>query len=58
MYLEVATMETIEKEVYFGKYCSTCKHEKVSEQDDPCYDCLNQFTNTYSHKPINWEEKE
>lgn len=51
-------METIEKEVYFGKYCSTCKHEKVSEQDDPCYDCLNQFTNSYSHKPINWEEKE
>lgn len=51
-------METIEKEVYFDKYCSTCKHEKVSEQDDPCYDCLNHFTNTYSHKPINWEEKE
>lgn len=51
-------METIEKEVYFGKYCPTCKHEKVSEQDNPCYGCLNQFTNTYSHKPINWEEKE
>lgn len=47
----------MEKEVYFGDYCKTCKHEKVSEQDDPCYDCLNNPVNEDSHKPIRWEEK-
>lgn len=47
----------MEKEVYFGDYCKTCKHEKVSEQDDPCYDCLDNPVNEYSHKPIRWEEK-
>lgn len=47
----------MEKEVYFGDYCKTCKHEKVSEQDDPCYDCLNNPVNEDSHKPVRWEEK-
>lgn len=47
----------MEKEVYFGDYCKTCKYEKVSEQDDPCYDCLNNPVNEDSHKPIRWEEK-
>lgn len=47
----------MEKEVYFGDYCKTCKHEKVSEQDDPCYDCLNNPVNEDSHKPIHWEGK-
>lgn len=47
----------MEKEVYFGDYCKTCKHEKVSEQDDPCYDCLDSPVNEDSHKPIRWEEK-
>lgn len=47
----------MEKEVYFGEYCKTCKHEKVSEQDDPCYDCLNNPVNEDSHKPVRWEEK-
>ena len=47
----------MEKEVYFGDYCKTCKHKKVSEQDDPCYDCLNNPVNEDSHKPIRWEEK-
>lgn len=47
----------MEKEVYFGDYCKTCKHEKVSEQDDPCYDCLNNPINEDSHEPVRWEEK-
>ena len=51
-------MEDTYKEVYFNEYCKTCKHEKLSEQDDPCFECLNEPVNLYSHKPINWEEKE
>lgn len=47
-----------EKEVYFGKYCPLCKHSKNLETDDPCEDCLNHPVNTYSHKPVNFEEKE
>lgn len=51
-------METeIYKEVYFDKYCKTCKHEKLKEEDDPCDECLENPVNTYSHKPVRWEEK-
>lgn len=45
------------KEVEFDKYCKTCKHEKVAEADDPCFECLMEFTNVESHKPVRWEEK-
>ena len=46
------------KEVYFHQYCKTCKYEKKSEEEDPCYECLDNPVNSYSHKPVNWEEKE
>lgn len=45
------------KEVYFDKYCKTCEHSKVKEDEDPCYDCLAEPTNLNSHKPVKWEEK-
>lgn len=47
-----------EKEVYFNEYCNTCKHASLSESEDPCYDCLNNPVNTYSHKPVYYEEKD
>lgn len=50
-------MEEIYKEVYFGEYCKTCKHEKLAEDKDPCHECLNNPMNAYSHKPVCWEEK-
>ena len=46
------------KEVYFDKYCKTCKHEKVDETERPCNECLGESTNLNSHKPVNYEEKE
>lgn len=48
------------KEVFFQKYCPTCKHEAESEFDveSPCYECLDNPVNQDSHKPVNWEEKE
>lgn len=50
-------MEDLYKEVYFEKYCKTCKHEKLEEQKDPCNECLESPVNLYSHKPVRWEEK-
>ena len=46
-----------QKEVYFDKYCKTCKHSKKKEYDDPCDECLSEPVNTYSHKPTKYEEK-
>jgi len=45
------------KEVYYNQYCKTCKHEKESDADDPCDECLDTPVNVDSHKPINFEEK-
>ena len=50
-------MEDSYKEVYFGVYCKECKYELKDEADDPCHDCLNEPVNTYSHKPVYFEEK-
>ena len=46
-----------QKEVYFDQYCKLCKYEKLDEATDPCYECLNYPVNSYSHKPVNFEEK-
>lgn len=46
------------KEVYFGEFCKTCKHQTLAEDVEPCHDCLNEPANLYSHKPVRWEEKE
>lgn len=53
-------MEETYKEVYFGEYCKSCKFEKDKEEDvnSPCWDCLHEPVNVYSHKPVNWKEKE
>lgn len=51
-------MEESYKEVYFGQYCKTCKYEKDDEGDvnSPCYDCLAEPANVYTHKPVKYEE--
>lgn len=51
-------MENKLKEVDFHKYCKKCKHQKKSESEDPCWDCLDQPVNEDSHKPIYFEEKD
>lgn len=50
-------MEDIYKEVYFDQYCKTCKYEETAEEEDPCYECLDEPVNLYSHKPVNYEER-
>lgn len=51
-------MENEYKEVRFDQFCKTCKYEKLDEAKDPCNECLEDFMNLYSSKPVNWEEKE
>lgn len=51
-------MEYREKEVYFGQYCRKCKHWEEEEWRDTCHECLNNPINMYSHKPVNFEEKD
>lgn len=50
-------MEDSYKEVFFADYCKSCKHCDKPESEDPCDDCLASPMNTYSHKPVNYEEK-
>lgn len=50
-------MQTDTKEVYFNIYCKLCKHQLIKEIEDPCHECLNNPTNTNSHKPVMFEKK-
>lgn len=47
-----------QKIVDFEKYCPKCEHYPKSESEDPCWECLDTPTNTWSHKPVNFKEKE
>lgn len=47
--------EEVYKEVYFGQYCKTCKHQMTDEDLEPCHECLNNPVNVYSHKPVKYE---
>ncbi len=45
------------KIVEFDKYCPICEHWNKGEDEDPCWDCLNQGWNDDSHKPIRFIER-
>lgn len=46
------------KEVYFNQYCNACKYKDTAESEEPCTGCLAHGHNEYSHKPVNYEEKD
>lgn len=46
-----------EREVEFHTYCPTCKHEKRSDIENPCCECLMEPVRAYSKKPARYEEK-
>lgn len=50
-------MENNNKEVYFDKYCNSCKNKNTDEVKDPCNECLDNPSNVNSHKPVNYEDK-
>lgn len=49
-------MDNPYKIVYFGKYCKSCKHCNKKEETYPCYECMDESVNLYSHKPVKYEE--
>ena len=50
-------MESYYKDVEFYAYCPKCKFLALSEDEDPCHECLDWPTLTDSHKPIKFVEK-
>lgn len=46
------------KFVDFDEWCKTCAHLLRDETEYPCYNCLANATNLYSHKPTHWKEDE
>lgn len=47
-----------EKIVDFHKYCELCEYSELSESNDPCFDCLCEPVNVYSHRPIKFKAKD
>lgn len=39
------------KEVYYDLYCPNCEHKDLSEQDEPCNQCMCNSVQEDSHKP-------
>lgn len=48
--------EIIEREVDYFKWCSSCKHLMKKGYEEPCNECLTQFKNTNTDKPVYYEE--
>lgn len=51
-------MDEIYKEVYFHEFCETCEYRKKKNVEEPCNKCLDKPLNLYSHKPVNYKQKE
>ena len=47
-----------EKIVHFNEYCDKCEYRDLSERDDPCFDCLAEPVNVYSHRPTEWKARD
>lgn len=47
-----------QKIVDFNEYCSKCEYYKKKENEEPCDDCLSNPVNSYSHKPVDFKEKQ
>lgn len=45
------------KEVYYDQYCPYCKYVDCEEDTDICHYCLAEPAREYSHKPVNFKEK-
>lgn len=47
-----------EKMVYFNDWCDKCVYSKLDEFKDPCFECLSNPVNEYSHKPVKFKATE
>lgn len=44
------------KIVLFDQYCYKCKHKDLSEDQEPCNECMTNPVNLYSRRPVNFKE--
>lgn len=51
-------MEYPYKEVHFHDYCVKCKYYDRREEEAPCFECLENPVNLYSHKPLKFKKSE
>ena len=47
-----------DKIVNFHEYCAECVYFDKEEKDDPCFECLENPVNEFSHRPVYFKEKE
>lgn len=47
---------THNQEVDYHAYCSKCINRDTDQGDDPCNECLTEFVNFESRKPVHFEE--
>lgn len=45
------------KEVRYDLYCERCVHKDLDDFEEPCNECMEQFTNEGTDKPTKYEEK-
>ena len=50
-------MHIEKREVDFEKHCKTCEHRDLKENENPCDECLENFSNTDTDKPVFWKGK-
>ena len=50
-------MQSKDKEVYFGSYCPICKYRHLTDDKEPCNECLTHPSNQDSHRPVKWEKR-
>lgn len=51
-------MEIVDKIVEFDKYCPTCEHHDLPENEMPCDECLAYPFNQHTSRPINYKESQ
>lgn len=44
------------REVRFDEYCKKCTHSEKREDEDPCWECLENPVNEHSRKPVYFKE--
>lgn len=51
-------MENDYREVRFDEYCKFCKHKATKETEDPCNECLEEYLNLHTPKPVKFDERD
>lgn len=46
----------IHEKIVDFRYCKFCEHKNVSDQEEPCVDCLDYAGNIDSRRPIHFKD--